>query len=348
MNIMSKLFNLYVQDMKLLLRNSFVWLMMGTIIIFLILYHFVITDSIEHEITMYFVDNSTGQIMKSALEGRNVDNVVFISNIEELEQLILDKETQVGIVFEGTIHEPRFTIVHGENMREENVNLISASLRNMIINMAGVSVDAQYSTKFLADRVEPIPQNKMLIPIILTYEVVMFSFWLSAVFMFQEKAEGSIKAYRITPTGTAIYITSKTLAFITKGVVYALLLIFLTLGFKVNFLALIPILMLGIALFGFIGMSIATFFSNLSEYIFVAMGVLIISMLPVFTILIPSFSPFYIEWIPSFPALFSIKEILFPLRNKLSKKEFLNTQLKQLIQMMIRYPMKWRGHCRNG
>lgn len=312
MNIMSKLFNLYVQDMKLLLRNSFVWLMMGTIIIFLILYHFVITDSIEHEITMYFVDNSTGQIMESVLEGRNVDNLVFLSNIEELEQLILDKETQVGIVFEGTINEPRFTIVHGENMREENVNLISASLKNMILNMAGVSIEAQYSTKFLADRVEPIPQNKMMIPMFLTYEVIMFSFFLSAVFMFQEKAEGSIKAYRITPTGTAIYITSKTLAFITKGIVYTLLLIFLTLGFKVNFLALIPTLILGIALFGFIGMSIATFFSNLSEWMFVGMGVLIISTLPVFTILIPSFSPFYIEWIPSFPVIYSMKEILFP------------------------------------
>ncbi|MCD5411120.1 MAG: ABC transporter permease [Clostridiales bacterium] len=319
---MSKLLNLYMQDMKLLLRYSFTWLMVGTILIFLSMYHFMLSDTVEHDQTMYFVDDSAGSIVEVALTGENAENIVFVNSIEELEELILEKETQVGIVFSGTMQEPKFTIVHGETMRQENVNLIGALLKNMILNMGGVSMDEEYSIKFLEHRTEPIPQNKMSLPLILTYEVVFFSFFLSAVFIFQEKAEGSTRAYRVAPAGTAVYIVSKTLVYITKGVVYGTLLLLLTIGPRVNFLLLIPVMALGISLFTFLSMSIATYYSNISEWVLVGMMGMIVGALPIFTILIPTFSPFYIEWIPSFPVLYSFREILFPSGLDLSRQIF--------------------------
>ncbi|MGV8145215.1 MAG: ABC transporter permease [Alkaliphilus sp.] len=344
---MSKLLNLYKQDMKILMRHSFTWLMVGTILIFLAMYHFMLADTIEHQQTIYFVDDSAGNIMETALAGRNAENIVFVNSVKELEELILEKETQVGILFSGTMHEPRFTIIHGETMRQENVNLIGASLKNMLLNFGGVSADAQFSTKFLEEKTEPIPQNKMSLPLILTYEVAFFSFFLSAVFIFQEKAEGSTRAYRVTPAGTALYIASKTLVFITKGFVYSILLLLLTIGPRVNFLVLLPVMALGISLFTFIGMGIATFYNSMSEWMLVGMAVIIISALPIFTILIPTFSPFYIEWIPSFPVLYSFREILFPSGIDLNRQIFnligLNVIAYLICHLLVRKKLMKEG-----
>jgi ABC-2 type transport system permease protein/fluoroquinolone transport system permease protein len=296
--------------------------MLGTILIFLAMYHFLLVDTVEQKQTMYFVDDSAGSIMEIALTSANAEDIVFLNSVQELEELILERETQVGVLFSGTMHEPKFTIIHGETMREENVKLIGAALKNTLMNIAGVNVEPQYTTKFLEERAEPIPQNKMSLPLILTYEVVFFSFFLSAVFIFQEKAEGSTRAYRVTPAGTALYIASKTLVFITKGFVYSLVLLLLTIGPKVNFLLLFPVLALGISLFSFIGMGLATFYKSLSEWMLIGMAVIIISALPIFSIMIPTFSPFYIEWMPSFPVLFSFREILFPSGMDLSRQIF--------------------------
>jgi ABC-2 type transport system permease protein/fluoroquinolone transport system permease protein len=79
---------------------------------------------------------------------------------------------------------------------------------------------------------------------------------------------------------------------------------------------------LGISLFTFLSMSIATYYSNISEWVLVGMMGMIVGALPIFTILIPTFSPFYIEWIPSFPVLYSFREILFPSGLDLSRQIF--------------------------
>lgn len=315
---MKKLASLYVQDMKIMLRNSFVWLMMGTIVIFMVLYHLVLPDTVEQHRVVYFLDRSENQVIAGMLPEEETGEVVWLNSMAELEKMIAEGETPLGIVFEGTLLEPRFTIVHGELMKEENINIVAASLRSMLAGMAGITPQAQYATVFLGERTEPIPQNKMAVPLVLLYEVAIFSFFLSAVFIFQEKAEGTIKAYRITTAGAGFYIASKTLAFVTKGVIYASLFVLLTLGWAVNWLALLPVLIAGTMLFGFLGMSLATFFNNLSEWFFVGMVGLIINMLPIFTMLSPTFSPFYIEFIPTYSILVLFNEILFPTGRQLT------------------------------
>ena len=143
-------------------------------------------------------------------------------------------------------------------------------------------------------------------------EVLVLGFLFVAVFIFQEKSEGSIRAYRVSPGGTATYILAKTLVFMALGVVYGLGLVTAAMGFSVNYGALLLLIVLGVNLYTFLGISVAVFFRNISEWFFTGVLLLAINMAPLASLMFPMFSPRWLTWLPSYPVVFGLSEALFP------------------------------------
>jgi fluoroquinolone transport system permease protein len=58
-------------------------------------------------------------------------------------------------------------------------------------------------------------------------------------------------------------------------------------------------------------LAVAVFFRNLSEWFFVGVAILLVNSLPMFSYAMPSFAPAWVTLIPSYPAVFASRDVLF-------------------------------------
>ncbi|MCK4523553.1 hypothetical protein KAU15_01375, partial [candidate division WOR-3 bacterium] len=73
---------------------------------------------------------------------------------------------------------------------------------------------------------------------------------------------------------------------------------------------------MGLSFMTILGLAVAVFFKNLSEWFAMGMFIMIIVMLPTFSFMYPVFAPPYITYIPSYIMIFTAREIIFPSGNE--------------------------------
>jgi hypothetical protein len=104
---------------------------------------------------------------------------------------------------------------------EANINLLKVSLDHGILQLRG-EASQTLDVEYLRPVREPTPLNLRMVPTIIVFEVVLLGFLIAAVMMFQEKQEGTLRAYRVTPSGAVNYILSKTVLFILLSLAYGI------------------------------------------------------------------------------------------------------------------------------
>ncbi len=107
------------------------------------------------------------------------------------------------------------------------------------------------------------------LPALLAFEVIVLGFLLVAVFIFQEKSDGSIKAYCISPGGTLSYLLSKTALFAVIVLIYGLFFLLFTIGIPEQLLKISVVLLLASALYTLLGIIVEVFFRGISDWLFV-------------------------------------------------------------------------------
>jgi ABC-2 type transport system permease protein/fluoroquinolone transport system permease protein len=161
-----------------------------------------------------------------------------------------------------------------------------------------------------------VPFNRGIVPLVITFDVVLLGFMFVAVMVFQEKQEGSIRAFRITPGRPLEYIISKASVNILLGLLYTFLLILVVTGIPDRLFLLVVVVILCSLLMTLTGLLLSVFFNNLSEFLFVAVFISALFTLPMISYFQPSFAPSYLQAIPAYPVLFGLREILFPTGNE--------------------------------
>lgn len=312
------LLNLFKKDILIAFRNALFWVLLITLVLMIAAVKFLIPESYQETEGRFFYDKSSDKMLESTLKAAGVKDEYFFENVEVLENMVGESSNAIGIIFEGSFQKPRFTIIHHATINDLQRNIIDASLEKLVANITGVNRRVDYEVEFIRQQTEPASRRLTALPSLLTFEVLMLGFIFIAVFMFQEKEEGSIRAYRITPASTSSYILSKTLVFIVIGIAYGFALVILTIGFSVNYLMLALIIVLGSALYSFLGAIVAVFFNNISQWFVIGTCLLMLNMTPILSQLFPNFAPQYITWIPSYSILFVFNEILFSTGKNLS------------------------------
>ncbi|MBM7614464.1 ABC transporter permease [Alkaliphilus hydrothermalis] len=308
---MKTFFNLFKKDMVIALRNALVWVLMGTLVLLVVSVKFLIPEDFQQDQAQYIYDNSQGKVLQQIhLQMKEADNLV--ASREALDQALEDNPYSIGIVYEGTIENPKFTIIHQSQIDPRRQKLIDASLGALVKGIRGVQDEGEYQVKYIRPPGEVIAKNKTAVAALLTFEVLILGFLFIAVFMFQEKNEGSLRAYRISPSGISQYIFSKVSVFLVIGLIYGISFVLLTLGVSVDFVNLSILIILGVTLYTLLGMIVAVYFNNISDWFFAGMGILILNMLPIISYGFPVFAPKWITWIPSYPIIFAFSEVLFP------------------------------------
>ncbi len=168
-----------------------------------------------------------------------------------------------------------------------------------------------YRQELLRPASEKPPFNLNLLPMLLALEVAMLGFFFVAALVFQEKEEGSIRAFRVSPAGTWPYILSKAVSNVLLSLLYGVLLFVFTIGLRPE----LPAVLLLVALAGFlmttVGLTIGVFFKSLSEFVYILAGIMVVISLPVVSYFLPSFRAAFFPFIPTYPLMFGIRELIF-------------------------------------
>ncbi|ACL69131.1 ABC transporter permease [Halothermothrix orenii] len=310
--MIKRLTNLFQQDLKVAVRNYFHLVIIILALLMVVVVNFIIPAEVKLTPGEIFLDNTPGKQVQKYLMSEGLDKNRFVNNREELFKRIEADSNTLGVILEGTVDNATFTVIGQGHESRESVNLLKAALASILDHMKGTVDRTNHRVERLHPQSKKVPFNKQMIPIFIFTEVIMLGFLLVAVMVFQEKKEGGVRAYRVSPGGTLEYILSKVGTNLLLALLFAVILIVLTLGLEVNFISLLITIILANIFMTLIGLTISVFFKNLEEFIFVGILFLSIFALPMVSYLTPSFAPPFITWIPSYPVLFGLREILFP------------------------------------
>lgn len=149
-----------------------------------------------------------------------------------------------------------------------------------------------------------------ILPMYLVLNVAFMGLFIIAAYVFLDKEEGVIKAFAVAPVKVWHYLVSKIMIMALMGVLISVIVVIALMGFKVNY-ALMILTILVFNVFGSIlGLLITSFFDSMTK----AMGALFFSIFVLmfggFSYFMPSFSPIWIKILPSYPMIFSFRELL--------------------------------------
>lgn len=305
---MRQFLSLFVQDLLLSYRSGHV-LITGILLVLMLLLVFFLPERIQTHTELVY-DASPEQVMNTYFAGHGFPEKILFTDEAEFISALDKQPSKVGVIFSGTLGSPRITIVTQSAVPEENVHLLQASLDSVLAELRGEQA-ANLEVELLHEPSLPPPFNLNLIPIFLIFEVVLLGFFIAAVLVFQEKQEGTLRAYRITPAGSLAYILSKTALFIVLSLVYGGVLLVAAFGVGIDYLSILLLVVLSSSLMTMLSLAISVFFRNLSEWFFVGVAILMINSLPMISYSLPSFAPGWMTWLPSYLAVFTARDILF-------------------------------------
>ena len=250
------------------------------------LYHDTITG--KHAKTKYIVDNFD-DMMRIAYSKKYIgtemwygeDNKDYYHNI--LFGYETDKYKNIVEISHGTV----------------DVSKISSQMNKEIEN-----------TEYLND-IETLNNRENYIPIILIMMNGLLGMMVIIAYISVDKSEGVLKALRITPLSIGNYLMSKILVALTTVLISSVIISVPVMGLKPNYLLLFISVISMSFLSCAIGIFISTFFEDVKSAFGAIMIVGVILMVPVISYMVHSFHPNWIEYMPSYYMLESIKESLF-------------------------------------
>ncbi len=306
-----RFFNLLGQDIKIAMRNYFHVVVIVLALLMSAVIHFVVPSEMKLTPNEIFYDATEGQVLTSLLDELGVESERIYQGRQALVDTVTNDSGFIGIVMEGTLERAEFTIYHQGSEAAQTLNLFDASLETILASMRGEDNALPLRVLYLRDRTEPIPLNLQMIPLIIVLEAVLLGFLLIAVMVFQDKEEGGVRAYRVSPAGTLEYILSKSVVNMLLALLYSIIIIVSTIGVKVQYLPVLLLILLASFLMTSIGLAVSVFFKNLEEFLFVGVFLMSILGLPMVSYMSPSFAPRFLTILPSYAVLFGIREILF-------------------------------------
>jgi ABC-2 type transport system permease protein/fluoroquinolone transport system permease protein len=301
------------QDTRLLWRNGHVAVVVGIAAVMIALVIFLPAEFGTGP-GEYVYDAIPGAPFRSTLVEMGADLTGLPESEQAYQTLLAENPNAIGVVVAGSLEQPQVTITRQTDVPEQSINLLKATVDTVVRSLQGEAAQLA-PVERLRPQAERVPANLSGLPIFLALEVGILGFLLVAVFVFQEKQEGTIRAYRVTPAGLWPYLLSKALVFLLLALLYGFAVVVAGMGFDVNWPAVIGLVAWASLFMTILGLGVAVWFENLSEWFFPGLLVLVLNMLPFFSYIYPIFTPRWVPFIPSYGLLFSLREALFPTGN---------------------------------
>ncbi|MCT4564654.1 MAG: ABC transporter permease [Maledivibacter sp.] len=318
--MLRRYFGLLKKDIITGFRNHFFLAVIAVALIFVGIINFVIPENAEIKPMVYYYFEYDGEyeaILDEVIKESEAkhSNIHRANTKEEMIQGMKRNFNSLGMIIKEINNRPSVEFVIQGYENKEVINTLILSMKDDIDKR--VREDMDIDTVFLKNQVEhgKIPLNKNVLPIFLTMEPSLLGLVLIAAFIFMEKDEGTIRAYRVSPGKIPEYLASKMTLMIILGWISTILSTFLVVGLSADYLSLFIIVTAASIFASALGLIIASFFENISQSIIWIIFISIIFSLPFISYFIPSFAPLYIKILPTYSLQFALREAVFPTGN---------------------------------
>jgi hypothetical protein len=151
-----------------------------------------------------------------------------------------------------------------------------------------------------------------MVPALVLFEAAMLGMLLSAVLLFGERDEQTLRAYRVSPSGTAEYLLARSLTMSLLALISAAILTLLTVGPATNWPVILAVVFLGSMTFTLVAMVLANLFGSLSQFYLPYFLLVLVLMLPVVAYFQPGVRLPLIDLLPTYPLIYALREAYFP------------------------------------
>ncbi|UYO99025.1 ABC transporter permease [Oceanotoga sp. DSM 15011] len=317
-------------DFKVAFKNSFMLIIIIMAIIYILLINFVLPEKLEMSQTQVIAYDSTSQ----KIFENNFKNLTYINDKDKLKESLLKNESAIGIILKENTAE---IVLRGYESQTQ-INNIKAIISNLYSGNY-----RSYEIITLGKEVNKLSFNKKMLPVLIATDVIMMGFLFIAAMLFQEKQEGSISAYRVTPAGTINYILSKVLINSFLAIIFGIIVAIFTIGFQINYIIYTIIIFISAFLVSLFGLFLAQFYSSISDFIYIALIFNVIAALPVMGYFNPSLYINIFKYIPSYPVMFGIDTLMTS--GDISNS--LKTLIVPIIELLIISPLTYITIKRN-
>lgn len=303
---MNSFFALLKKDIKVAARNYYFAISILIALLFTIAVLFIIPKQGSLEPTLYFY---------SKVEAPSIDtneaNIVVVDSKDMVLSLMKKNYNSLGLIYYADTNTPSFEIIKQGYENEKLINALILALKEESIDSDSIE---EVKTVVLRENlnISKIPLNKSVVPLFLTIESVFMGFILIAALIFIEKEEDTIRAYAISPGSLYKYFFSKIAVMIILGLISSLTVTVFTIGLEVNYIYLLLLVIFGSIFATSLGLFIASFFNTISQSLLWLIVISMVLSVPFASYFVPSFAPFYIRIMPTYPLMTAIKEAVFP------------------------------------
>ncbi|RVU55441.1 ABC transporter permease [Anaerosphaera multitolerans] len=230
-----------IVDLKLVIKNIFMWVMIGILLIIILVVRFLLPEQVR---------DSKAQIITYGMEGIGH---LQIQTLDELEKVVRQEKNTVGI---ARVDEEYKIFTNGLSKKQ-----VTAVVNSLLQEKDSLSEDVivTYNSKIT----EQAPFNKRFVPIFICFEAAIIGLLMIGILILMEKSENTLKAYRVSPSSAMNYLISKVLLFTLMGTIYSVIMGFTTVGFHYNIFAFIILSLISSCIFSLIGVILAVFLDHL-------------------------------------------------------------------------------------
>lgn len=288
---MKSILSTCMQDFKRLLTNALFWVLTATLAVIVLVVNLALPKEMASETVQQLTYNAPADLA---------------FGVPAESEAALREAVQEGAAIGFIFAKDSVTIVH-PGYSEKTLQVYLLELEFAQSGAMPAIIDVSY----LDEAAKEIPFNLRFTPIFIAFEALMTGFILGGALMLAEKQDGTVRALRVSPFGTAKYVLSKTLLFSLIGTLYASLICLLTVGVAINWGQFLLLSFFGTAIFTMIGLAYTSPFYDMSGWFFSMVVLLSVNMLPVMSYTSPAFTPFWMRLIPSYPILMAYRSAMF-------------------------------------
>lgn len=320
------------KDGRLIVRNHYLTVTVLVALVYVGSVNFLIPAEVSPEVELVLWDQTESQTLRrfyeAAVESGQADAaIIFVDSAEAYAEAMAVYGNRLGLRAEGATEgapegagngaagllPERLVVTYQGHENPEVRRLLEASLHRQLAALSG-EIGPEFATEVLqpGTAAEKPPFNLSLLPILIYTEPGMIGVLLAAALLYAEKGEGTLRAYRVSPGSVVEYLAAKSVAMGFLGVFSATLITLGTIGLGANWPAIIGVVFLTAVVVTLITLVVANLFQTISQFLFSGIILNLALALPTVSYFLPSFSPVWLRWFPSYPMLHALREAYFP------------------------------------
>jgi hypothetical protein len=312
---MKMLYN-FIKDMKVSFKTFYIYIEIIMALIFVAILLFVVPENFSSSAKMYaYVENSiqSEEIME-ALEEEGTENIVFLNSADEIVTKLEEDRNSVGVEITFKDNKIQYNVILQGYESDRYRNIIENSLiANTAKDMPGYERITNIET--LNNTSERLSDRLNILPVFLLLNSAFAGLFIVATYIFMDKEEGTIRAFVVTPARVWEYLLSKMGVMLITGLITGIITTLLVAGFSVNYLHLIALL-ISTNLFGTaVGLLLSSFYDSITKAMGTIMVTFVVLAFASISYFMPSFSPWMIKILPSYPMIFAFREAFLEMPN---------------------------------